>query len=155
MIAQYADGQEFKFPKDGQLMEDNDAVAREFGEWLIAELHRGYTIIAHDFRSYDGHFILKYLLENQHKRIKVIKRGAQLLHLQYEKAEIDARDKLNFVVQKLSIFPRPAEVTDVNVKKVDLPHYANVPDNSSRVIPFPDADRYMIEGKPSNDREKF
>lgn len=63
-IAQYADGKEFRLPRDGQLMRKSDAVAREFGEWLFAEHHKEHTIIAHNFPSYDGHFTLKHLLDN-------------------------------------------------------------------------------------------
>lgn len=28
---------------------NNDAVAKEFGEWLFLEKHRRYTIVAHNF----------------------------------------------------------------------------------------------------------
>lgn len=79
-------------------MKDNDPVAKESEEWLFAEHRRGYTIIAHNFCSYDGIFILKHLLQNQHKKVKVIKRGAQLLEEQYEKAEMKTRDTLNFML---------------------------------------------------------
>lgn len=66
---------------------DDDSPAKEFIVWLFLVQHRRHTIIAHCFRSYDGHFISNNLLENQHKRVKVVKRGTQILDLQYEKAK--------------------------------------------------------------------
>lgn len=56
---------------------------------LFSEQHRGLTLITHNFRCYDDNFILKYLLDNQQKTVRIIKRGKQLLDLQYEKAEIN------------------------------------------------------------------
>lgn len=94
LIAQYADGTKFRFPKDGQSVSDSDAVAKRFGEWLSAKQQ---TIMSHNFRTYVGHFILKYLLG---KEIEVIKRGTQLLDFPYQKAEINARNTLSFVQQK-------------------------------------------------------
>lgn len=79
-------------------------------------------MIAHNFRSYGGPFILKYLLDNQHRGIKVIKRDTQLLYLQYRKADMNARSTLNFVQQKLVNFPKSVGLSDVNVKKGDFPH---------------------------------
>lgn len=82
-------------------MADNDAVAKEFGEWLFPGEHRDPTIIAHSFHSYDNHFILKYLLDNQHTGVKVIRRGTQLLDLQCEKAKINAREHIKLSRSKI------------------------------------------------------
>lgn len=89
LVPKYADGTKFRCPKDCQL-EDNDPVAKEFGEWLFSEQHRSCTIIAHNFCSYDGHFILKYLMDNQYRKYQGYQRETQLLDLQCEKAEINA-----------------------------------------------------------------
>ena len=56
----------------------NADVTEEFCRWLFTEEHRGYTLIAHNFRGYDGHFILKYMLDNNLKP-DVIKSGTELL----------------------------------------------------------------------------
>lgn len=90
------------------------------------------------FRSYDGHFILKYLLDNQYKGVKVIKRGTQSLDLQYQTAEINARGTLNIVQQKVATFPKAVGLNHMDVKKGDFRHYANVPQNWNHIIHFPD-----------------
>ena len=56
IICQTADGTEYRFPKDGEPMRGD--VTEEFCRWLLTEEHRGYTLISHHFRGYDGHFIL-------------------------------------------------------------------------------------------------
>ena len=50
VIAQYTDGQEFRFPPDGTAMEGYD-VNENFGKWLFREQHKGATVFAHNFRG--------------------------------------------------------------------------------------------------------
>ena len=76
IIWQATDGTEYRFPKDGESMKGD--VTEEFCRRLFTEEHRGYTLIAHNFRPCDGHFILKYMLDNNLKP-EVIKRGTKLL----------------------------------------------------------------------------
>ena len=47
-------------------------ITDQFCQWLFTEENRGATIIAHDFRGFDGLFILKYMLDNNLK-VKVMK----------------------------------------------------------------------------------
>jgi hypothetical protein len=83
VIAQYLDGQEFRFPPDGVAMTGYNA-NNEFGKWLFHERHKGFTIIAHNFRAYDGQFVLQYMLDNGLKPV-VIKNGTKLMDLRLEK----------------------------------------------------------------------
>lgn len=66
-----------------------------------------------------------------------------------KKRKINARDTSNFVVRELENFPEAVGVNDVYVKKGESPHYANVYENSDRTIPFPNVNKYMVEGKTS------
>ncbi|XP_055353765.1 uncharacterized protein LOC129599526 [Paramacrobiotus metropolitanus] len=153
VVAQYTSGEEFRFPPDNVPMGGYD-VQKEFGQWVYSEQHRGYTLIAHNFRGYDGHFLLSYLLENNLKGVEVIRRGSQLLDLRYPALEIKARDTLNFVMTKLSNFPKAVGLTECE-SKGDFPHRFNKPENWDKVLPFPDVDEYMVDGLKRADRRKF
>lgn len=89
IIAQYSDGRKFPFPQYGQLMEGSEAVAKQSGKWLFSEQYRGYTIGAHNFWSYDGDFIIKYLLDKHYNGAKII--SVELSYCTWD------RDTLNFV----------------------------------------------------------
>lgn len=133
-------------------MEDSNAVVKEFGEGLFSEQHKGHTIIAHNFRIYDGHFILKYLLDNQHKGISY---ETQLPHLQYRSAGMNARDTLSFAQQMLANFPEAVGLNRGNVNKGDFPHYANVTGNWNIIFPYPTAIKYLVEKKSSKKQKQF
>ena len=79
-------------------------ITDQFCQWLFTEENRGATIIAHNFRGFDGLFILKYMLDNNLK-VKVIKRGSQILDFQYKALQMNARDTLNFCALRLADFP--------------------------------------------------
>ena len=36
----------------------------DFGKWLFQDNHRNAIVLAHNLRSYDGYFLLDYLLRN-------------------------------------------------------------------------------------------
>ena len=86
VLAQYSDGAEFRFPGDDDPIDEN--LGDKFAKWLFSEAHKGATIIAHNFRGYGGHFLLKYMLNNNLKSIEVIKRGTQLLELRHKSLQI-------------------------------------------------------------------
>ncbi|XP_055344050.1 uncharacterized protein LOC129592111 [Paramacrobiotus metropolitanus] len=154
VVAQYPSGEEFRFPPDGTPMANYD-VANEFGKWVFREDHRGYTLVAHNLRGYDGHFLLAYLLDNNLKGVEVTRRGTQLLDIRYRSLEICCRDTLNFVATKLSKFPKAVGLEDVQVKKGEFPHRFNKPENWDKVLPFPDLTLYSSEGLMKADREKL
>ena len=151
VVCQYADGEETRFPKDGEPMNGN--ILEEFGKWLFQEKHRHFTIIAHNFRAFDGHFILKYMLDND-LRPEVIKRGTQLLDLRYPKLNICARDTLNFCALKLSQFPKAVGLQGVTSKGA-FPHFANKPENWDKIIPFPTPTEYGADRMSEKERKDF
>ncbi|XP_055339180.1 uncharacterized protein LOC129588818 [Paramacrobiotus metropolitanus] len=152
VVAQYEDGTEFRFPADGQPMTLD--VGRQFGEWLFLEQHRNHTIIAHNFRGYDGHFVLKHLLDNKLRGVEVIKRGNQLLQLRYRSLNITARDTLSFLPMRLSSLPKAVGL-DVAVKKGDFPHNLNHPDNWDKILPWPEPEMYMFDGMKQKEKQEF
>ena len=144
VVAQYADGTEFRFPKDDQPMTSED-IMDEFGQWLFKEEHKGHTIIAHNFRSFEGQFILRHMMEHNMK-VQVIKRGTQLLEIEYARLEMKSRDTLNFCALKLDNFPKTVGLGDI-ASKGTFPHRANKPANWDKVIPFPELKDYDFDGK--------
>ena len=144
VVAQYCDGSEFQFPKDDQPMTSED-IMNEFGLWLFHDKHKGFTIMAHNFRSFDGQFIVRHMTQNGMK-ISVIKRGTQILEIDYPRLQMKSRDTLNFCALKLSDFPKSVGLGDIAAKGT-FPHHINKPENWDKVIPFPEPKDYGIDGK--------
>ena len=119
----------------------------EFGRWLYQDKHRGYTIIAHNFRSFDGQFILRHMMKNNMK-VQVIKRGTQLLEIEYARMKMKSRDTLNFCALRLDQFPKSVGLRDIAAKG-SFPHRVNKPENWDKIIAFPSPEDYDIRGKSS------
>ena len=120
----------------------------EFGHWLYQDMHRGHTIIAHNFRSFDGQFLLRHMMKNN-MEVQVIKRGTQLLEIEYARMRMKSRDTLNFCALKLDQFPKSVGLGDIAVKGY-FPHRVNKPENWDKIIAFPSPEDYDIRGKPSS-----
>ena len=120
---------------------------------MFTEENRGATIIAHNFRGFDGLFILKYMLDNNLK-VKVIKRGSQILDFQYKALQMNARDTLNFCALRLADFPTAVGL-DHLTQKGDFPHLANIPENWDKIIPFSAPALYGIESTKKSKKEEF
>ncbi|XP_055357527.1 uncharacterized protein LOC129602520, partial [Paramacrobiotus metropolitanus] len=152
VVAQYVDGTEFRFPADGQPM--TKEVGQQFGEWLFSEQHRNHTIIAHNFRGYDGHFILKYLMDNKLKGVEVIKRGNQLLELRYSGLAMTSRDTLNFLPMRLSSMPKAVGL-ELEIRKGDFPHHLNHPNNWDKILPWPEPEMYFFDSLKGKQKQEF
>ena len=111
IIAQKTDGTKYRFQPDFTDMKG--VVTDMFCKWLFTEENREETLIAHNFKGYDGHFILKYVLNNNLK-VKIIKHGTRVLDLQYRKLKINARDTLNFVSSRLAEFPTTVGIDTIS-----------------------------------------
>ena len=121
-------------------------VMEDFGRWLYQNMHRGCTIIAHNFRSFDGQFILRHTTKNNMK-VQVIKRGIKLLEIEYGRMRMKSRDTLNFCALKLDQFPKSVGLGDIAAKG-SFPHCVNTPENWDQIIAFPGPEDYDIRGKP-------
>ena len=60
-VAQYDTGEEFVFPSNGVIGPD---ITDELCQFIFQEKHENFYIIAHNFQSFDGMFILRWLLNN-------------------------------------------------------------------------------------------
>ena len=120
-------------------------VMEEFGHWLYQDMHRGYTIIAHNFCSSDGQFILRHMIKNNMK-VQVIKRGTQLLEIEYARMRMKSRNTLNFCALRLDQFPKSVGLGDIAAKG-SFTHRINTPENWDKIIAFPSPEDYDIRGK--------
>ena len=119
-------------------------VMEEFGRWLYQDMHRGYTIIAHNFRSFDGQFILRHMTKKNLK-VQVIKSGTQLLEIEYARMRMKSRDTLNFCALRLEQFPKSVGLGYIAAKG-SFPHRIKW-EYWDKIIDFPRPEDYDISGK--------
>ena len=78
---------------------------KEFCEWLFGdETNKGSTVIAHNFKSYDGVFIQQYLYDNCIIP-NLIMSGGKIMNLTVAVNDIRFIDSLNFLPMPLSSLP--------------------------------------------------
>lgn len=70
-----------------------DALERSCANFFNEE-HRGHTMMAHNFRTYDGHFFLKWLTNNNFE-VRVSMYRGKILQILVPELEIRLADPLN------------------------------------------------------------
>ncbi|XP_072384507.1 uncharacterized protein [Diabrotica undecimpunctata] len=141
VIAHDFNGNKFVF-------KDND----EFCKWLISEKHRGYTAIAHNGKSYDSYFILKYCVENTIKPYTIYN-GSKLMLLEVPAIKLKIIDSSNFVSGPLAEFPKTFGLAEL--KKGYFPHFFNVPENQQYVGALPNPKYYGPNTMKEKQRTAF
>jgi DNA polymerase type B, organellar and viral len=108
--------------------------------------------VAHNMRSYDGHFILKSILENPEIKPEIVLNGAQIFGIFFSRFKfIDSLNYFNTALSKL-----PAMFGIEGAIKGYYPHLWNTKDHeNSPPGPLPDKKFYMPEGMMAKDRENF
>ncbi|XP_062597068.1 uncharacterized protein LOC134258520 [Saccostrea cucullata] len=130
-----------------------DDTARMFCDWLFREHHKGYTVLAHNMKGYDGYFVLEYLIENS-VIPKVIYAGSKIMYMHVERGlNIRMLDSLNFLPMRLANLPSAFGLTEV--KKGFFPHYFNTRANQRYVGPYPAAQFYGCDTMNASDRDSF
>ena len=127
---------------------DNDS----FCEWLF--IQNRYTAIAHNMRSYDGYFIMNYIVNNLtpvDKKPECILSGSKLLVIKYSGVKII--DSLNFIPLALSKFPKTFGFNEL--KKGYFPHFFNKPENQNYVGLFPSQEFYGAEFLSVSENKAF
>jgi DNA polymerase type B, organellar and viral len=112
-------------------------------------------VIAHNFRGYDGQFILRYMIEKKQWRPTVLMRQKNILSIRID--EYSFIDSLNFFQTALSKLP---DMLDLNIdgkklKKSWFPHLFNRPDNYGYVGVMPDVSFYGPDSFSVADRAEF
>lgn len=109
-------------------------------------------VIAHNARSYDLQFIIKYCYDNNHIPRNVVKRGTKILSMNLK--EVQFIDSLSFLPMPLKSLPKTFGIENLN--KGEFPHLYNKPENWFKILNhLPDIKYYQPETKKPVERAKF
>ena len=112
---------------------------------------RHVIVLFHNFKGYDGMFVLKYLYDNHREVEQQITVGTKVLSLTNNL--ICFKDSLCFLPFPLSAFPATFGLTEL--KKGFFPHLFNTEANQSFVGVIPDTEYYDPDGMSHKKREEF
>ncbi|XP_055344851.1 uncharacterized protein LOC129592761 isoform X3 [Paramacrobiotus metropolitanus] len=149
-VVQDDEGHEWIFPEEGTPFGGN--VTDQLCSFLFNERHRDHYIIAHNFKGFDGYFILRWLLENGIVP-KVIMNGGKILQLDVSEFNICFRDSFNYNPQSLAKWPATFGIRDIG--KGTFPHRFNRKENWDKVLPFPEPEEYGFSCMNRKAKESF
>ena len=112
-----------------------------FCQWLFRPEHRGFTVMAHNFKGYDSYFLLEYMCARG-ERPEVTFRGAKLLYMFLERLDMKFKDSLCFLPMALRKFSKTFGLEE---EKGHFPHFFNRPENQNYVGPFPPIEDYGLK----------
>nr|XP_022294902.1 uncharacterized protein LOC111105016 [Crassostrea virginica] len=135
---------------------------KDFMDWLLATtphaqgyasamVNREAIVIAHNFKGYDGQFILNYLVHTACITPTVIMNGSKILSMRALDLEfIDSFNYLPFALAKM-----PSAFGLKELKKGYFPHFLNTEANQNYVGPYPAASFYGPDDMTSSARTAF
>ena len=123
-----------------------------FCNGILNEKYKGYTLVAHNSKGYDSHFILKWCIDNGFKPY-CIYNGAKIMVMEIAQLRIKIIDSLNFIQQSLSSFPKTFGLHEL--KKGYFPHYFNKICNQNYIGNMPSKKHYGYNQMKTQDRQKF
>ena len=113
---------------------------------------RGYTVIAHNFRGFDGILLLRNMLERNVIPNCILK-GQKIMTMNISGCNLRFVDSFNFLPMALAKLPA---AFGLNVgEKGYFPHFFNVKGHENYKGPLPKADCYGVDGMSEVDRRKF
>ena len=124
----------------------------EFCKCFLNDKFKDYTLIAHNSKEYDCHFILKWLIDQGIKPY-CIYNGAKIMFMEIPKLSIIFIDSLNFLQMPLKSFPKTFGMNEL--KKGYFPHYFNKECNKNYVGPMPSKKHYGYNQMKPDERAKF
>ena len=128
-----------------------ESCIKDFIEWLFNGNNFYSTVIAHNFKGYDGIFILKKLHELG-KSPEFTTRGSQILEITIKPAKIRFVDSLSFLLKPLSKLPKMFGLTAL--KKGFFPYDFCTPNNINYVGKFPAKEYFGPESMRGSYSEK-
>ena len=108
-------------------------------------------VVAHNFKGYDGYFILDELYKQHTTNLKQIVNGAKILSL--ELPNIKFIDSMNFFPMALSNFPKTFGLNEM--KKGFFPHFFNTQQNQIYEGYMPEKSYYDPDGMSPQRKEEF
>ena len=94
-----------EFCHDKEVIFMGKDVQESFCKWLFGRENNGYTCFAHNFRSYDGYFIMQYAQKNGFK-INHVENGGKIMMLECTEHKMKFLDSLNFIPMALKKLPK-------------------------------------------------
>lgn len=97
----------------------------EFGEWLFSSFNKNFIAFAHNMRSYDGYFIMNYIVSNvlpNEKLPEFVLNGSKILVINF--ASVTIKDSINFIPMALAKLPKCFDLTELN--KGYFPHFLHL-----------------------------
>ncbi|XP_062614172.1 uncharacterized protein LOC134275908 [Saccostrea cucullata] len=114
-------------------------------------VHDEAIIIAHNFKGYDGQFILNYLVHSAPLKPNVIMNGNKILYMEICGLKfIDSYNFLPFTLAKM-----PSAFGFDELKKGYFPHFFNMEQNQNYVGPYPPAAFYKPDEMSISGRQAF
>ncbi|XP_055341431.1 uncharacterized protein LOC129590302 [Paramacrobiotus metropolitanus] len=148
-VVQNDEGEEWIFPEETEPLGD---ITEQLCRFLFSDDHRDHYIIAHNFKAFDGYFIMNWLLTNGIVP-RVIMNGGKIMQLDVPQLNIRFRDSINFNPQSLSKWLATFGIADT--AKGLFPHRFNRPENWDQVTEFLSMDEYGYQFMNKKDRESF
>ena len=108
-------------------------------------------VVAHNFKGYDGYFILDELYKQHTTNLNQIVNGAKILSL--ELPNIKFIDSMNFFPMALSNFPKTFGLNEM--KKGFFPHFFNTQQNQIYEGYMPDKSYHDPDGMSPQRKEEF
>ena len=124
----------------------------DFCKCFLNDKFKGYTLIAHNSKGYDCHFILKCLID-QGIRPYCIYNGAKIMFMEIPKLSIRFIDSLNFLQMPLKSFRKTFDMDEL--KKGYFPHYFNKECKKNYVGPIPSKKHYGYNQMKPDGRSEF
>ena len=137
------------FPADTSTITGD--IINDVCNFIFQPAHRGFFVLAHNFRGFDGYFILKWLTKNGIAP-DVIMDGSKVLRLDVKEFGIKFRDTLSYVPLSLSNW---ATAFQVDQAKGMFPHPVNCKENWNRVITYPNRKEYGYTTMSKKSRKQF
>ncbi|XP_074661123.1 uncharacterized protein LOC141913858 [Tubulanus polymorphus] len=123
-----------------------------FCEWLFSEENRGSLVFAHNFMSFDGYFVLRFLV-NQGILPEVIPNGGKIMSMYVKHLNMQFLDTLNFLPMKLAKLPSTLGL--IELKKGYFPYLFCREETLNYSGPVPESKYYNPDGMSENDRQQF
>ena len=128
---------------------------KEFLQWVHSIANQPdvekVIVVAHNFKGYDGYFILEELYKQHVTNLSQIVNGAKILSL--EIPNVKFIDSMNFFPMVLSNFPKTFGIRDL--KKGFFPHFFNTEENQKYVGYMPDKSFYDPDSMSPARKEEF
>nr|XP_022311186.1 uncharacterized protein LOC111116481 [Crassostrea virginica] len=135
---------------------------KDFMDWLLATtphalghasamVNKDAIVIAHNFKGYDGQFILNYLVHTACITPTVIMNGTKILSMQ----ALDLKFIHSFNYLPFALAKMPSAFGLKELKKGYFPHFFNTKANQNYVGPYPAASFYGPNDMTSSARAAF